>query len=471
MSNDSPMLSRRRALQGLGVASAGLAFPHLWLPGTAAAQTAARGTVRHLIYIRLSGGFRFTCAFNGGVADSFNPFGLASSRAEGTQWGASSLLERADSWLGGGTPSAEQQQRRDLGMEPVSRFTHELCVLPCVDHEPFSNRADGNHGTGLERFLTGYVGGATSVFTSLNHGLQARVAEAAAQGITLLPAFSLGDAGMAAGAGRFAAFRPPVLEGDSLDRFGFDASTSLPPWAARLAGNVDARLRNRLNTALRAPVEAYVGTREATATYGRIFSDPLLKVGNRSEQVVDGISNRELETLLGTDGEGRRAALALRLFHFRCPAVFLNQGGYDMHSDEDDNLPGAMERLNRLVSGLRAALKRMQHPDGGTYWDHTLVVMGSEFGRTTGNSRFNSAGGSDHSSDFATRWMSMPMMGGPVVQWGKGGAMLGETRGSDLRASGQVYAYRSVMKTLMDLLGADHREVFPSDPLVTDLFA
>ncbi|MCI0569460.1 MAG: DUF1501 domain-containing protein, partial [Myxococcaceae bacterium] len=374
MSDDSTSkkLGRRRVLKGLGAASAALAFPHVWIPRPAFAQSTANGTVRHLVYIRLSGGFRFSCAFNGDVADQFNPFGPAGQRANGTEWGVSSLLERSDTWLAGDANEA----RRTLGMRPVNQLSNEMCVLPSVDHEPFSNRADGNHGTGLERFLTGYVGGSTSFLTYLNWGLRQRVAEAQAQGRTLLPAFSLGDAGMALGAGEYAAFRAPVLEGDSFDRFGFDPSATLPEWASTLAANVDQRMQERLHKLHREQVQAYRGTREATATYGRIFNDALLKVGNRSNEQVDGISNQELETLFGTGGAGRRAALGLRLFHFGCPAVFLNEGGYDMHSDEDDSLPLAMENLNRVVSGLEAALKRMTHPEGGTYWERTLVVLG-----------------------------------------------------------------------------------------------
>ena len=169
-------LGRRRLLRGLGAGAAALAFPHLWLPTEARAQTSGRGSVRHLIYIRLSGGFRFTTAFNGDVADEFNPFGRSDRRAAGTEWGATKLLERA-SWLEG----TANQPRRDLGMVPVVDFTNEMCVLPCVDHEPSSARADGGHGTGLERFLTGYVGGATGFLTLVNYGLRQRVADAAAQ--------------------------------------------------------------------------------------------------------------------------------------------------------------------------------------------------------------------------------------------------------------------------------------------------
>jgi hypothetical protein len=35
-----------------------------------------------------------------------------------------------------------------------------------------------------------------------------------------------------------------------------------------------------------------------------------------------------------------------------------------------------MEEPNRLLSGLHAALKRMRHEDGTSYWDTTVVVLG-----------------------------------------------------------------------------------------------
>ncbi len=110
----------------------------------------------------------------------------------------------------------------------------------------------------------------------------------------------------------------------------------------------------------------------------------------------------------------------------------------------------------------------MDHPDGGTYWDHTVIALGSEFSRTAGGGRFNSAQGSDHSGDNSTRWMSMPFMGGPV----QGGRVVGATTTkTDLKAEGQVYSYRSVVNTLMDGLGCEQSVFFPADDCVPNLLA
>lgn len=452
----------RRALLGWG---AGIAFPAVWVPSPLyAQQCTGRGGVKHLIYVRLSGGFRFTTAFNADVGDQFNPFGKASGVASGTEWGVGRLLEGAD-WLG-----ADADDLSELGMRRVTEFTNEMMVLTTVDHEPAAGNADGNHGTGLERFLTGYPGGTTSFFTMIHYGLRERIAAAASEGRVELPPFVLGSTGMAQGYGAYAGFRPPLIQGDSFDQFTFSAGSKLPGWATDMAAEADRNMKERQVVASQALVDTYIGTRESTERFAEIFSSDLLRIRNGSNELIDGISNRQLESLFGDGGTARRVRLALRLLHFGCPAVFLDQGAYDLHSNEDEQLPREMLGLTRLLSGLNAALKRMAHPDGGTYWDHTLVVLGSEFGRTARGTRFNSAGGSDHGGDRATRWMSMPMMGGFVTQSGLGGRQFGATERNELKDDGAVYSYRSVCKTLMDLLCADHSEFFQQDPPITAIF-
>ncbi len=451
-------LSRRGFILSSSAIAGAAAFPHIWIPGRARASTSGFNTAKHFLYFRLSGGFRFPTCFNANVAQEFNPFGQASSVAEGTEWGVGSLLAD-DGWL---TPELETE-----GLSSVTALTNDMAVLPCVDHEPLAGGADGNHATGLERFLTGYVGGETGLFTMINYGLRARYEAASESGDVILPAIIMGNPGMARGVGDYAAYRPPILRGDDLDQFAFGVESVLDPWMRELAQSYDLKFRDSQNLQHYGKVDGYIQSREATQAYADIFNSDILKIRNNSTDLHDGISNRRLEDLIGNDSTARNIRLALRLFHFGCPAVYMDQGGYDLHSNEESALPGRVRSLNRLISAVHQTLHEMQHPDGGTYWDHTVVAFGSEFSRTARGSQFNSARGSDHGGDYATRWMSMPMMGGPIKVLGQ---QLGETRSSDLKALGSVYSYRATMKTFMDMLGCDHSEFFPADDPFEDLF-
>ena len=459
----SSRMSRRGFLKGaLGAAALTAASPFFVGRGKRAfARTEAFGSAKHLIYIRLSGGFRFTTAFNGAVAQEFNPWGKAPGIAQGAQWGVSDLLA-ASPFLEGD----DGQRRRAAGMRSVPELANKITVVPCVDHEPTSAGADGNHGTGLERYWTGSVGGPAGFFTLINYGLRDRFAAVTAGGDVAIPAFCLGDAGMARGLGVYAAHRPPVVQSGSLEGFGLSREDRVPTWARDLSKLQDEQLRDRLRGDSRAVVDAYLETRKATVRFAEIFQSPILQTDGGTD-ATDGMSNDELMLVFGDSSAGRNIRLALRLFHFGCPAVYIDQGGYDMHSGEEDGLPGRMTEVNQLISGLIYALGKLRHPSGGSYWDHTIVAFGSEFGRTTGGNRFNSARGSDHSSDRATRWMSMPFFGGPVAQ---PGAQLGSTRASDLTAEGDVVSYRSIMKSLLDVLGCEHEDLFPADPVWAPLF-
>lgn len=458
-------LGRRRFLGATAAAAvAGFAAPHIWIP-RAVASSGARGSIKHLICIRLAGGFRFPAAFNADVAAEFNPFGLASGVPEGVGWGVSSLLANSGYLNENAGPEGETWQER--GVRSPHQLANEITVMPTVDHEPLAGRADGNHTTGLERYLTGFVNGDVGIFTRINKGLEARYAAALEEGEILLPPFVMGSAGMARGLGQYAPHRPPVLSGSGFDRFTA-AEQGPPDWARRMVRETDTRMRDRQHPALQGLVDAYIQTRSATAAYSDIFASDALRIDNDSTELVDGISNAELEALFGRSGESTNLRLGLRLFHYGCPAIYLDQGGYDYHSGEENTLPDSIVRMNRMISALFYALKKMEHPSGGSYWEHTVVAIGSEFSRTARGNRFNSARGSDHNGDNATRWMSMPFFGGPV----QGGRIVGaSTTRNDLSADGTVWSYRSVVNTLMDGLGCDEEVFFPADDCVPDLIS
>lgn len=464
MTNSAGM-SRRDVIKRIGGASIIVSAPHLWIPRITHALD-SHNTIKHVIYMRLGGGFRFTAAYNGDVASKYNPFGLAGGIPAGVEWGPSGLLNN-ENW----TTGEGAEYRAELGMGNVVSQSNRIAVMTCVDHEPDAGNADGNHGTGLERYYTGYAGGETGFFTFINYSLRNRPLPPADSGEVVLPAFVFGAAGMALGGGEFAGHRPPVVEGTDFDQFRSSQTENLPAWAVDFAKAEDLRVRDRAHPQHQSFVESYRQTRSSSENFANVFQSPILDLNDESDEVVDGFTQAQLQTVFGDSRGARRMRLALRLLHFGCPAVYFSQGGYDMHSDEQDRLGNAMREPNRLMAGLLAVLPRMPHPAGGTYWDHTLVVFGSEFGRTARGSRFNSAQGSDHGGDRATRWMSMPVMGGVVERSGLGGKRVGAgfTQRDDLRAGGKVYSYRSVMKTVMNMLGGEHEDVFPADTAFDDL--
>ena len=449
-------IGRRRFIGAGGALAAAAVAPWVWVPREVRA-TEGFGTIKHLLYVRLSGGFRFPVAFNGDLDSQYNPFGTTSG-ADGTEWGPGQLLAQNE-WL--------TEEVAAVGLQPVTSFTNDMAVIGTVDHEPLSGSADGNHQTALERYATGYVNGANGLFTMLNFGLREQTMMDAAEGIIKLPAIVKGEPAIGRSTGEYGAFRPAVLRGDDLDRFAAGASDALPEWARALSEGRDEKLAQVVNDQHFSTVDAYIQSREATKAYSEIFASDALKIGQGGGEMIDGITNDELAAAFGDSGEGRNAHLALRLFHFGCPAVYFDQGGYDYHSDEEEELPMRIQGMNRLLSALNWALKRMEHPEGGTYWDHTVVVLGSEFSRTGRGARFNSAQGSDHNGDNATRYMCMPFMGGPIAAKGR---LIGPTDPSTMEAVDKVYSYRSMWNTIMDGLGAETNEFFPADEPFDDLY-
>jgi uncharacterized protein (DUF1501 family) len=123
----------------------------------------------------------------------------------------------------------------------------------------------------------------------------------------------------------------------------------------------------------------------------------------------DGVSNRELLEVLGGGQDensvfidarawGRDVATAVRLFGFGTAACVVTRNEFDLHSDEERRYPPLARDLVRQLAGLRYLLPKMPHALGGTYWDHTVIAVVSEFSRnnTFPETGFNSARGSDH---------------------------------------------------------------------------
>jgi uncharacterized protein (DUF1501 family) len=140
---------------------------------------------------------------------------------------------------------------------------------------------------------------------------------------------------------------------------------------------------------------------------------------------------------------------------------------YDMHDNERSLFRPRVLDLTQQFAGLNYLLKRMPHPSGGTYWDHTLVTTIGEFSRNnTMETGFNSGNGSDHVTSEAgpSRNQAVAFMGGPVSAMGGAGKLIGSTDAA-INATGAVFSSRSWLSTLLDAVGIDHASLWPDAPI------
>ena len=114
-----------------------------------------------------------------------------------------------------------------------------------------------------------------------------------------------------------------------------------------------------------------------------------------SPNVDRGISPRELAQLAAQflNKEARIAAFSIT--------------GWDTHVSQQDKMDGQLKRLSSAVLALKEGL--------GANWQHTAVVMCSEFGRTA---HLNGTNGTDHGTG------GLAMLAGGLLANGRGGQVL-----------------------------------------------
>lgn len=141
---------------------------------------------------------------------------------------------------------------------------------------------------------------------------------------------------------------------------------------------------------------------------------------------------------------GTRCLLARRLVERGVRFVQLYSGGgpvsvqWDAHDDMVSNHEKMCRWTDKPIAALLKDLKRRG------MLDSTLVVWGSEFGRTPVS---ENGKGRDHNPLGFTIWMA----GGGV----KGGCVVGETDEIGYRALGERYHPRDIHATMLHLLGLD----------------
>ena len=177
------------------------------------------------------------------------------------------------------------------------------------------------------------------------------------------------------------------------------------------------------------------------------------------EEVVETIP-QEIIDAFGTNPNGfdQRCRDAARLVaassQLKTRFIFLQDGGYDTHSNERNRLTGNLDSVNQGIGNLITALKALG------MWNNCVICTMSEFCRTHENAN----AGNDHGH------------AGPVYVMG--GAVNGGIKNappSEAETAGvQYYAnyavdFRQIFKEIVAAMGLDTSQVFPEGFVETPL--
>jgi hypothetical protein len=430
----------RRTLLKATAATATFAGLSAWGRRTVRAGTPA---AKHVLFLNASGGLRTSAAFNASTKKELNPWGVLGN-AGGLRIGKLLTLDtqglsfEAPSWPG--SPA----------VPGVLEAAPSWSMIAAVDHAPGLPRA-GDHTDDSPRMGTGYYGvPAPGILTAINR----YVGQSAPAPVAMIGATPLGQA-----LGDWVAHAPVELEYyglPSVPPTGGDPVVGRP-----LEDALDARLRKARGGLARAGLDAYLGTKQALRKYGPVLADPRLHIANGPlDAELDGITNQMLLEAVGVDqgsgqGEGFRVAMALRLVQMGSPAVCVDMGTFDHHSEEDTKAPSIYGKFARYLAGIHFALSRI--PDGGgTLLDSTLVVTTSEFGRSPGDpaTGFNDGAGSDHGSGDAWRYQAHVVFGAGIKP-----KILAETDDDNVPKEGKSRSTHSLLATIALAVGVSQDDV------------
>lgn len=450
------MKANRRDFLKLGAAAA--VAPVLWLPRRAFAATPGFGLTKHVLVLYAKGGFRSHCTFNAvGTAMKINPFGVHPAAIAGRQWalGNSAGADVAYSYTGSSGAVA---------VPSFASISGDVTVLGCVDHNP-DGSADTDHRTAANRIATGDPMGLDGFLSRIgkDHPMYANGFSA-----TAVPPVEINPTEWGLGSGPYASARPlSLLSGGNV--FAADRPVGKGFKIAARRAN-DERFRATRSRAYRSRLTNFLVSKQNVALFADMLKKPEINVADpaNAASAADGFTNAQMLEILGnhdlsTIGNtqegmmswGLDVAVALRFFHEGSPIAVVTRDIYDMHDDEADNYRPRVQDLTRQLAGLHYLLHQMDHPEGGKYWDKTLVVVLSEFSRNnTTSTGFNSGRGSDHVNQESgpCRNQAVAVMGGPIAA--SKGKLIGPTD-ANIEALDQtkVFTSRQLLVTLIDALG------------------
>lgn len=439
--------------------------PVLWLPRRAFASSAGFGCAKHVLVLYAQGGFRSHCTFNAvGAAPTVNPFGVHPDTIPGRQWALGAAAGSA-TWGGTTTPTVPS----------FASISADVTVLGCVDHTPGAP-AECNHYTAIRRIGTGSASGTTGLLSRV--GKDHPMYGSGGFSLAAIPPVEIGPSPFGWGSGDYGATMPLSIP---IATSAFQAG-SLPigtGWKIQARAKQDARFLATSPRAYRPRLEASIrGTKNADI-FGALLTDARLAVVGEPLASDAGFTNQQLLEVLGNEtfpsvgglviddvSWGADVALALRFLGFGSPMAVVRRNSFDMHFGEQANYATRVGDLVRQLAGLHFLLHRMPHASGGTFWDHTIVAVVSEFGRNdTASNGFNSGNGSDHIEENPgpVRNQAIAMMGGPIAA--SKGRLIGPTDDQiNALDPTRVFTSRSLLTTLTNALGIN-RNYFGAEPI------
>ncbi len=484
----SSKFSRREFLSYSGVGLAGLAAT-VWIPKKVFAAPPAAGTVKRLLILHAGGGMRSTALFNADVAPQWNPYGWVSTTdtdttgapllAAGVQWGVGKPL------VGDKTPITLAQWN-GVKLPLVSQIANQITVLGAVDHDPSADLGDGNHYSATVRMCTGSENGQNGLLTMLSKELD---------GQHPLPPTIVGGAGpigasvYGTGLGDLARYRPIYINGLTDFRYPRTSGGNADPdYVKAIESKLDGDVVAARSNAMGGRAANFIIVKQLGLKYGAVLATDALRLlyvpTAALGMTTDGkpLTNAMLGEPFGVAAGppppgfvadqdwGGPTALGVRLLQLGAPVVSVGVGGWDFHSDEDRGLPPLAASLGRALSALYFVLPRMADPGvpGKTYWDTTLIVVTSEFGRDNTSDTpdggltigYNRGNGSDHHGTNACRYQALPVMGGVIP----GGRMLVGTD-DQVKPMGRPQVSQSLLATLMQAIGVDPVKYFAAPTL------
>ena len=139
---------------------------------------------------------------------------------------------------------------------------------------------------------------------------------------------------------------------------------------------------------------------------------------------------------------GKQCLLAKKFSEAGVRFVEIGHGGWDMHQNINDNLKKNTTAIDKPIAALIQDLK-----DCGLFED-TIILFGSEFGRTPGIKE--GATGRDHNNSGFSMWMA----GGGI----KGGMRYGSTDDFGHKAVDSIDMH-DLHATILHLMGIDHTKL------------